>query len=323
MKPYFVYSKHYDFLFSGLNKLHPFDTTKFSKAWNIVADKFKDSLPELWIEPTTPISDESLLRIHTQAYLDSLKQSKTVAQVIEIPAAKLIPNKILQNRLIKPIRLACEGTLIATKKALRDHAMVMNFGGGFHHAFADHGEGFCFFADAALAILDSREKGLLGKDDKVLMIDLDAHRGNGFEAVTQHDKSIQIFDMYNFQTYPGLHPGDPDEFPYMVPLKSGTDSGSYLDILHTEIEPFFSSNQDAKLAFYNAGNDILENDPLGGLKVDFESIMKRDQFIIESLVEMDIPTVIMTSGGYTKQSHFLIAEIASKTVQLTPAINDP
>lgn len=316
MKPYFIYSKHYDFLFSGIDRLHPFDTAKFSKAWQLFSSEHSADLADLWIEPQTPITDDDLLQAHTPPYLDSLKQSKTIAQVIEIAPARFIPNFMLQKRLIRPIKLATGGTVIAAEKALTENAVAMNFGGGFHHAFADHGEGFCFFADAALAIAHCRNKGLLDVDDKVLMIDLDAHRGNGFEAVTHSDSSVHMFDMYNFQVYPDLHSGNTDEYPYLVPLKFGTDSETYLNILHTEITPFLDTHQDARLVFYNAGNDILNSDPLGGLNVDYDAVIQRDRFIIDTLIQMNIPTVIMTSGGYTNDSHRIIADMAMHVYSL-------
>ncbi len=77
--------------------------------------------------------------------------------------------------------------------------IAINFGGGFHHAFPAHGEGLCFFSDAALSILSCRAHGLLKQNDPIIMIDLDAHRGNGFEYIFRNDPFVHIFDMYNFQ----------------------------------------------------------------------------------------------------------------------------
>lgn len=314
MKARLIYSKNYDFTFWGLNRLHPFDGRKFSKAWALVASTYKEKINALLIEPKHPVTDELLLNLHGKDYLTSLNRSVSIAQVIEISLARFIPNKLLQKRLITPIKLGCAGTLLATEAALKDNCIAMNFAGGYHHAFSDHGEGFCFFADAALSILDSREQKLLGANNKVLMIDLDAHRGNGFEAMVAGDISVKNFDMYCFQIYPGLHTGDSDNFPTMIPLKSYTQDADYLDTLETELPRFLNENSDAKLVFYNAGNDILDTDPLGGLSVSFDGIVKRDRFVIDQLQTRAIPTVVMTSGGYTKHSHQLIAELAKTIV---------
>ena len=197
--------------------------------------------------------------------------------------------------------------------------MIMNLGGGYHHAFADHGEGFCFFADAALSIINCRDKKLLNSDDTILMIDLDAHRGNGFESFVKDDVTVKNFDMYGFQTYPGIHEGDIDEFPYMIPLKSGMNDETYLNILNRDLVKFLDEHNDAKLVFYNAGNDILMSDPLGGLNISYDGVVNRDKFVIEELTKRNIPTVIMTSGGYTKDSHKLIADLAKTVIDADKA----
>lgn len=313
MKSRFIYSEKYDFSFPGLSKFHPFDGKKFSKAWNVVVSNYQKEITSQLVEPETAVSTERLLKVHTRQYLNSLSLSKEIAKVIEISIAKFIPNKILQSKLIFPIKLACAGTILATELALKERLMVMNFGGGFHHAFSDHGEGFCFFADAVLSINDSREKGLLGENDKILMIDLDAHRGNGFESLMGNDSCVKNFDMYNFQVYPGLHEGEIEDFPFMIPLKAGLKDNAYLTILKDELTQFLEQNNDAKLIFYNAGNDVVASDPLGGLSLSFDGVVERDRFVIKQLSMMEVPTVVMTSGGYTRHSYKLIAELA-KTV---------
>lgn len=314
MDPRFIYSEKYDFPFPGLNTLHPFDTRKYSKAWNHFNDEVGEVVQSLWIEPKEQITEIELLTIHNQEYLASLKNSSTIAQVIEVWPAKFIPNKILQSRLLNPIRLAAAGTLIATQEALKGKSIAMNFGGGYHHAFPDHGEGFSFFADAAIAINQAREHGLLDQNDKVLMIDLDAHRGNGFDAITCNDTRVEMFDMYNFQVYPGHHGGDPDEYPYIVPIKYGSNDDFYLGILKDELPPFLDAFSEAKLVIYNAGTDILDTDPLGGLKVSFQGVVERDRFVLEEITKRNIPSVIVTSGGYTSQSYKLVAELAKMVI---------
>ncbi|VAW68849.1 histone deacetylase family protein [hydrothermal vent metagenome] len=315
MKSHLIYSPGYDFKFWGLDKIHPFDGFKFSKAWKLISSQHGQAANDLLIVPGRPVPDESLLKLHTGEYLTSLKSSEVISRVIEIYPAKYIPRILLDYLLINPLKRACEGSIIAAEMALKENAVAMNIGGGYHHAFSDHGEGFCFFADAALSILHSRDKGLLKKDDTVLMIDLDAHRGNGFESVVLDDPSIKIFDMYGFQSYPGMHKGQPDNFPYMIPLKSAMKDNQYLEILENELIKFLDENGNAKLVIYNAGNDILDEDPLGSLNVSYEGVVKRDKFVIHELSKRGIPLVVMTSGGYTSQSHRLIAELASIVIE--------
>lgn len=312
MQARLVFSKKYDFGLLGLDKLHPFDNHKYVRAWQQVSRQISIDRSILHI-PTQPISAADLLIGHTQHYLDSLRQSKTVAQVIEVSPVRFIPNRLLHYSLITPLKYACQGTLEATEIALDGH-MVMNIGGGFHHAYADHGEGFCFFADAALAILQQRQNGKLNNDDTVLMIDLDAHRGNGFESFFTQDPAVKIFDMYNAQVYPGLHNGDFADFPYMIPLKLYTKGARYLEILHKALPSFVDTAEQPRLAFYNAGSDILSGDPLGALDVAFAEVLERDRFVLDELRKRGIPTVVMTSGGYSKRSYELVAELIKLVV---------
>ena len=93
------------------------------------------------------------------------------------------------------------------------------------------------------------------------------------------------------------------------------DDETYLNILETDLVKFLDENTNAKLVFYNAGNDILESDPLGGLNVSYSGVVKRDKFVIEQLRKRNIPTVVMTSGDYTTESHKLIAELAKIVVE--------
>ena len=314
MKTQLVYSPEYNFSIMGLEKLHPFDAKKFSRTWSLLQAEFGETLSNLTTIITEPVSDEQLTLVHTPAYLESLKNSKAVARVVEISALQFLPNFILQKGLITPAKFATAGTIEATRQAL-DGCIAFNLGGGFHHAFADHGEGFCFFADAALALETAKAESKLGVNDKVLMIDLDAHRGNGFTSFYKHNPNVGIFDLYNMQVYPGLMQDDSDSFPYIIPMRAGLGSNDYLEIVKTELPRFLDQWPQPKLVFYNAGTDILSTDKLGALNVSFEAVKERDRFVVDLLRERNIPTIIMTSGGYSDDSLKLIAELASHLIR--------
>lgn len=310
MKTTIVYSPSYDFSLFGFERLHPFDAKKFGRAFSLIRENFGVALPSRVVAPTAPASDEVLAQVHTPEYMASLRSSSTVAKALEIAAARLLPNAILQRNVLDPMRHAVAGTILAAEFAL-DGAMVMNLGGGFHHAFRDHGEGFCIYADVALAIASLRRSGRLRADDKIMIVDLDAHRGNGFEDIAKDDPAIHVFDVYNFQIYPGLLPhSDPDKQPFMIPVLAGSDDATYREILANDLPKFLESAAGAKLAFYNAGTDIVAGDPLGRLQVSPAGVTERDRVVIEALASRGIPTVIVTSGGYTKISHKLVAETA-------------
>ncbi len=315
MKNKIVYSTSYDFGGWGIDKLHPFDGKKFSKAWALVQSCVPDAQACL-LEPDFPADDSLLRKVHGDQYLASLDNTAVIATIIEVAMAELLPISVLNNYLLTPVRWATQGTVVAARYALTHQAMVMNLGGGFHHAFAEKGEGFCFFADAALAIKKMRTEGLLEQADTVAMIDLDAHRGNGFESFFKDDAAVAIFDMYNFQVYPGLHGGDVDDFPFMVPLRIGTTGAEYLAALKEELPGFLASLKAPKIIFYNAGTDILKDDALGCLAVEFEAVVERDKYVLAELRKLDVPVVVMTSGGYSADSYKLIGECAKSLLQL-------
>lgn len=314
MKTKLFYSENYDIRMLGLDFLHPFDGKKFSKAWGGIQSQLDKIPPSDSFEGThlvdSAISDEALSLVHSRSYLNSLTIKSTIAQVVEVKVLNFLPLSWLQMGILEPARFAATGTLNAAEYALRNNAIGFNLGGGFHHAFREKGEGFCFFSDAPLAIESLKSSGELTSDDRVLMIDLDAHRGNGFESYYPDKPNIGIFDLYNAQAYPGLHPGDVDDYPFIIPLRAALGSEDYLDSLYEDLPKFLDIFDDAKLAFYNAGTDIIDTDRLGGLKVSYDAVRKRDRFVIEQLIQRKIPTVIMTSGGYSKDSYKLIADLA-------------
>lgn len=314
MQTKLIFSPNYDFGIMGLEKLHPFDAKKFSKAWALLTNEFGEKINSFTTLIENPVTDEELEIVHSREYLTSLRHSKVVASVVEIAPLRFVPTFILQKGLVDSAKYATAGTLLAARQAL-DSAIVFNIGGGFHHAFSDHGEGFCFFADATFALETLRAEEKILPTNKVLMIDLDAHRGNGFTSFYEKDKSVSIFDLYNMQVYPWLKQGDPDDFPFIIPLRAGLGSDEYITLLKTELPLFLDATPQPKLAFYNAGTDILAADKLGALNISYEAINERDRFVVDSLRERNIPTVIMTSGGYSSDSYKLIADLASYLIR--------
>lgn len=309
MQARFIYTPHYDFSLLGLERLHPFDAHKFSRAWAIVQGHLGAALPALWLQPEGPVSDAELLRVHTSQYLQSLRSSAVVAKALELWPAKFVPNALLQSRLLIPMRLAVQGTILAAQCAL-EGKVAMNFAGGYHHAFADHGEGFCIFADVPVAIEAQRAQGRLRTDDTVIVIDLDAHRGNGFEAIFASDPAVHVLDVYNFQVYPGRRPGKFDEHPFSVAVRAHLDAEGYLNVVRARLDRFLEVVGTPKLAFYNAGTDIVAGDPLGHLLVSAAAVAERDRLVVDALAQRDVPTVIVTSGGYSRASHELVAQLA-------------
>ncbi len=263
------------------------------------------------LDPGEEASREELLSVHTAAYLDSLSNSEVIARAVEVSPLRFLPASLLERAILRPMRFATQGTVQAVETALQGNS-VFNLGGGFHHAFADHGEGFCIYADAAIALAIARGKGALRSTDEVLIIDLDAHRGNGTEEIFKADPRIHFFDMYNFQVYPGY---SDVEDPYIDPVPAHLDGKFYLERLRDALPDFLASVKMSKLAIYNAGTDILTGDPLGRLNVSYAEVAERDRYVIDSIAALGVPLVVLTSGGYTKRSAGLIAGSAAYFLQ--------
>jgi histone deacetylase 11 len=299
-----IYSPRYDIRMWGIERLHPFDACKYSRAWNGLRSRFGPALQNLLHETSGPVTDADLLRIHTSEYLASLHHSKVLARALELPPLAWVPNLLLRSRLIAPMRWGTQGTIEAATWAMRNGCAI-NLSGGYHHAHADHGEGFCLFADVPVAIAVLRAQGTLKAQDKIVVIDLDAHRGNGYESVCETDVAVQFFDLYNAYVYPGRMPAS-HRFPAIHGLRNGLTGDEYLGFLREHLPNFLDEHRDAKLVFYNAGTDILADDPIGRLDVSADDVFERDRYVIDQMDERGLRWVMLPSGGYTKHSHELM-----------------
>src|SRR5262249_8622416 len=139
------------------------------------------------------ISEQDLLTVHTREYLDSLSLSSTIANIAEIGMLASIPNFILQRYVLNAMKLATGGTVMGAQLALQD-GWAINLSGGYHHAKKECGGGFCVYADIPLAISKVLEKH---PEYNVMIVDLDAHQGNGHESFFKDEKRVAIFDIYN------------------------------------------------------------------------------------------------------------------------------
>ena len=295
-----IYSNHYDIGLLGIEKLHPFDTKKYGKIYRYLVNKLNiDKNRFYYIE--NEVSQEDLLIVHTKRYLNSLKNSFNVAMIAEVPILSFIPNFLLQKYLLKPIRFATQGTIIGTKLALK-HRWAINLSGGYHHVKPDSGGGFCYYADVAIAIL----KLLKDKKLKILIVDLDAHQGNGNEIIFKDNENVDIFDIYNFEIYP-MDELAKRYIKYNFPVNSFTDDKEYLKILKTEL-PDAIQNSKPDLVIYIAGVDILDSDPLGWMSVSENGIVKRDEIVFKECLKENIPILMVLGGGYTKNSAYVISK---------------
>jgi len=193
-----VFHPQYDISFGGLEKLHPLDSKKYGKIHKFLVNKFHEQKINLLCYRPEIISEEDLLKVHTPKYLKSLENSSVVAHIAEIPPLAWLPNFLIQRWLLTPMKYAVAGTVLAAQLAL-ENGWSINLSGGYHHAKANSGSGFCVYADIPLAICKLREKN---PNIKALIIDLDAHQGNGHESICGNDPNVAIYDIYNADVFP-------------------------------------------------------------------------------------------------------------------------
>ena len=191
--------------------------------------------------------------------------------------------------LVERSRRAVGGTVAAARHAVA-HGIAMNLAGGTHHAFPDHGEGFCVFNDVAIAI---RTLQATGRIRRAAVIDLDVHQGNGTHAIFADDPDVFTFSMHGGRNYP-FHKvaGTVD-----VELEDGAGDDVYLDLLATTLPRVLAEAQ-PDLVFYIAGADPHEGDRLGRLKLSFDGLARRDAYVLERCREVGLPVAITIGGGY-------------------------
>ncbi|XP_052465597.1 histone deacetylase 11 isoform X2 [Carassius gibelio] len=296
-----VYSPEYNITFMGLEKLHPFDAGKWGKVIHFL--KEEQFITDEVIVLAREASEADLLVVHTARYLNRLKWSLVVATITEIPPLLFLPNFLVQRNVLKPLRTQTGGTIMAGKLAM-DRGWAINVGGGFHHCSSDKGGGFCAYADITLAIkfLFERVEGVA----RATIIDLDAHQGNGHERDFLEDRRIYIMDVYNRHIYPGDGYAK-RAIKRKVELDWGTEDMEYLQKVELHSEGALNEVK-PDIIIYNAGTDILDGDPLGGLAISPQGIVKRDEIIFRAARRRGIPILMVTSGGYQKKTARIIAD---------------
>jgi histone deacetylase 11 len=209
------------------------------------------------------------------------------------------------------------GTVLAARESLQ-HGFAVNLGGGYHHAKPDGGEGFCIYSDIALAIHSLRNDHALAGNARIAYIDLDAHQGNGVCHSFMRDNSVFIFDMYNSTIYPGYDVRAQQRIDCDVRLTSACHEHEYLNELQSRLPVFLDSitrSEPIKCAIYNAGTDVFTDDPLGGLNLTADGILRRDLYTVRELRRRGIPTLMLLSGGYTRVSYQLVANSVTRLLE--------
>lgn len=294
-----VYSDYYNIEFFGLEKYHPFDSVKYRHVYEALLQKFPD-LQRTHI-PASVITPPYLALAHSPDYLASLESSWTLAKITELGFLRFFPSNLAHNLVLEPMMYQMGGSLLAGVAALQ-HGWAINLGGGFHHASYDNGEGFCPLADISLVVKYLRAEH---KIKRAMIIDLDAHQGNGHGTDFGDDPDTFILDAYNDEIYPHDEQAKRG-IDAAIPLAAFTSDTEFF----AKIEPKISSAIDdfkPDIIIYVAGTDILDGDPLGALSISRAGIIKRDEMVFRAALERKIPVVMLFGGGYQKSNAEIIA----------------
>jgi histone deacetylase 11 len=282
-----VYSPNYNITAFGLERWHPFDSVKFKRihAWLIRQGLRR---PRDFIAPQ-PCRHDELLRVHSPDYLRSLKRRRELARIFEIWPINFLPAWLVDWRVLRPMRWATGGTLLACRLAL-ERGLSVNLGGGYHHASGSSGGGFCIYADVPLALAMLHQEGRLRS---ALVVDTDAHQGNGTADAIRSWSWAHLLDLFEEDIYPSRKVEE--EMP--VPLPALTPGVTYLEILAEQV-PKALEHSRPDLVVYNAGSDVLAEDPLSWLELTPNEMAERDLYVVTQVRERDIPLAMVLSGGY-------------------------
>jgi acetoin utilization deacetylase AcuC-like enzyme len=296
-----VYHDAYDLNFGD----HVFPSIKYKLIRErMLADGFVT--PEDFSVPE-PASDDDLRRVHTEEWVRKMRQGTiSYAEILKLE----VP---YSQQMVKAFWLAAGGTLLAARLALEKGAGY-NVGGGFHHAFPGHGEGFCAIHDVAVAIRALQAQGLI---HKAMVIDVDVHHGNGTAAIFAGDPSVFTLSIHQFQNYPSEKPPSSID----IHLSDGTGDEEYLGRLGEACRlamPGFKPD----MVFYVAGADPYAQDQLGGLNLTLDGLRERDRLVLELALRQHIPVAITLAGGYANDVKDTVTIHCNTAYQADAAIHE-
>lgn len=231
-----------------------------------------------------PLSLAAFRRVHDDAYLESLDTPAAVARAL---GGDQPPPVDVAAGYLACQRWATAGTLLATRLALARSGLVVNLGGGFHHAERDRGSGFCLFNDIAVAVAEARSQGFSGR---ILVVDLDLHQGDGTRRILRNDHRVTAFSIHATSW-------DEEPLPYAIDVALGPGVGdeTYLDAVREGLARA-TAEAEPDLVFYVAGVDVAIDDTLGSWRVSADAIAERDRLVLSRFAGR--PTVMVLAGGY-------------------------
>lgn len=240
-----------------------------------------------------PAGWEDLGLVHESAYLAALGEGTLDAKAERRMGLPWSP------ALVRRSRLATRGTMLALEMAVED-GIAANLAGGMHHGYPGYGEGFCVLNDVAVAVRWAKASGLA---ERILLIDLDVHQGNGNAAIFAEDPDVFTFSMHGARNFPfKKETSDLD-----VALPDGLDDAAYLAVLDEHLDAAFDVAR-PDLVVYLAGVDVVSGDRFGRLEVTRSGLAQRDRRVLEAAHQRRLPVALVLAGGYAK-THELTADL--------------
>lgn len=258
-----------------------------SRKYQWLRDRFmrtRFAEPEDFVAPE-PAADEDVLLAHDGEWVAKLRGGLLSYQDIlrlEIPYSR---------QMVDAFWLAAGGSILAARLALRD-GIGFNIGGGFHHGFAGHGEGFCAINDIAVAVRCLQRDGAV---QRAMIVDCDVHQGNGTAAIFTGDDSVFTLSIHQANNYPTEKP--PSSLDINLP--DGIGDAEYLHRLGNGYRAAFAMFK-PELVMYVAGADPFQEDQLGGLSLTFDGLRERDRLVIWTALTHGVPVAILLAGGYAQ-----------------------
>lgn len=278
---------------------HRFPAEKYPRLRQRLLDRYPAEVLTLQFAP--PASAEQIQRVHTVDYFRRVVEGELSKQ--EIRRIGIPWSKNLVERALRSV-----GASIHAAHAALEDGLAFNLGGGTHHAFTDHGEGFCVFNDLAIAARDLQAQGIA---QRILIVDCDVHQGNGTAAIFRDDPNVFTFSIHGEKNFP-FHKERSD---LDVPLPSGTRDAEYLETLShclKKIEGLFQP----EVVFYVAGADAYIHDRYGKMALSKAGLAERDSCVFIWCLNHGWPIMAVLGGGYARNIddvvdiHALTVEIA-------------
>jgi acetoin utilization deacetylase AcuC-like enzyme len=292
--------------------LHVFPTAKY----RLIAERLSQR-PDITIIEPEPATWAQLALVHTAEYLAKMRDGtlgETEVDQLELPwsagmvdgfrlmvggtvQAGLLATGLEVTSLKSQVREDVREDEAASRPATSDFRVVCHVGGGLHHAFPNHGEGFCPFNDVAVAVRVLQDRGLV----RIAIVDLDVHHGNGTAFIFESDPRVFTLSMHQQHNYPLWKPRSTLD----VGLPDGAHDAAYLRELERALPRAMAHRP--QCVFFLAGADPYEDDQLGGLRLTRDGLRRRDRMVIETVRAAAVPLVVTLAGGYARRLEDTVA----------------